>query len=190
MDMILKPISYLEAQKQLMRCDSYTRLPALLDMCPLLDAEDFLRLLGEEWSGFDNIGLHIDELMDTPFAAWGDEEPILEMMRPEELEAYNALPEVVTIYRGCYQINTFGFSWSLSKEAAEKFPTYYRYWRPNEQALLITAKVLKKDIVAVKLDRGESEIITWNAKRISTRRIKTQEVPSFFASAIVAPASA
>lgn len=174
MDALLKKISYLEANNEMSLCNSYTRLPTLLEMEWMLDEKDFLRLLGKWWSSFDNIGLYADGLWDTSaFMGWDHNGPVRDMMTAEELKAHNALPDVVTIYRGCYQINKWGWSWSLSKEVAEKFPSYLRYCRPNEQPLLVTAKVLKRLILAVKLDRGESEIITWRPKHVSTRHIKT-----------------
>jgi hypothetical protein len=94
------------------------------------------------------------------------------MMTYEERDQLEALPDVVTIYRGCYQNNKHGLSWSLSKEIAEKFPLLNRYWRPTEQPYLVTAKVNKDDIIALKNDRGESEVITYRPKHFSTRRIK------------------
>jgi hypothetical protein len=42
----------------------------------------------------------------------------------------------------------------------------------NQQPIVITAKVRKQDIAAVKVDRNESEVITWHHKTVSTRPIK------------------
>lgn len=191
MDIFLKRLTYEEARGHLAYCDSYSRLPTLLDInCSLAD-DDFLRLLGEEWSGFDNTGHNIDHLWDTAFGWWAQNGPLTEMMTSEELDAYNALPDVVTVYRGCYRTNKWGLSWSLSKEVANEFPSYRRYCRPGEQPLLVTAKALKKNIIAVKLDRDESEIITWRPKHVSTRHIKLLEesrspaMPPAFAQAMV-----
>lgn len=172
---LVKKLSYEEAHLELMRCDSYERFPLLLEMemWDVIETEDFVRLLGMWWSSCDNIGEYADELLETQAFMWGAHNgPMPEMMTEEELNAYNALPEIVTIYRGCYQINKWGWSWSLSKDVAKKFPLYLRYHRPGEQPLLVTAKVKKQHIVAVKLDRGESEIITCRAKHISTSHIK------------------
>lgn len=172
MDSLYKRMTYEDAQNELAFCDSYSRLPTLLDISWRLDDRDFLRILGEEWSSFDNIGHHIYDLWDTPFGRVRNA-PFLEMMTPEELDFYNAQPELVTIYRGCYKINKWGLSWTLSKDTAENFPTLNRYRRANDQALLVTATAFKKDIIALKLDRDESEIITWRPKHVSTRHIKT-----------------
>lgn len=177
---ILNPrkVSFEEADRELALCDSYERLPKLLEleMWGWLETRDFVRLLGEWWSSCDNIGEYADDLWDTQaFMWWPFNGPMPEMMTAEELDAYNALPEMVTIYRGCYQINKWGWSWSLSKDVAKKFPFFLRYHRPGDQPLLVTAKAKKKNIIAVKLDRGESEIITWTPRHLSTHRIKVPE---------------
>jgi len=161
-----------DARQQLTRCDSYSRLPTLLNMW--MNEADWLQLLGEEWSSCDNIGHHIDELFNSPMWMSDHAGPAVKrvMMTTEEQAAYDALPEIVTVYRGCYAQNKWGFSWSLSKDTAERFPMLNRY-KQHGQALLVTSQVKKEKIVAVKLDRNECEIITFRPKHISTRHIKT-----------------
>lgn len=56
-------------------------------------------------------------------------------------------------------------SWSLSREVASKFPFYNRY-RCSEP-LLITGRVQKSDIIALKLDREEQEVIAYEVELIS-----------------------
>lgn len=165
-------IAFDDAQKAIAFCDSHSRLPALLDIHHRMNDADWLRLLGKEWSGCDNIGHYIDDLFDTPLC-WTFEPSATvrrEMMTPEETVAYEALPDVVTIYRGCYKKNKWGFSWSLSEEIAAQFPSLNRYRQPD-QALLVKATVKKENIIALKLDRDESEIITWRPKHVSTRHL-------------------
>jgi len=94
-----------------------------------------------------------------------------EMMTLEELAAYDALPESFLIHRGCYVTNKWGLSWSQSREIAEEFPTLGRYRQPG-QALLVTARVKKSEVIAIKLDRDENEIVTMGPMHISTRHIK------------------
>ena len=52
----------------------------------------------------------------------------------------------------------YGASWSLCKETAERFPFLNRYRVPSP--LIVTATVRKNEIIALKRDRGEDEIIT------------------------------
>lgn len=156
--------------------NSYTRLPTLLALWRGGGVEhwDWLALLGEEWSVCDNIGEHADALLeDTPFADLADDPAALRhrFMDADELRQFDALPEVVTIYRGCYAANKWGLSWSLDRAMAERFPTLHRY-RQDGQALLVTARIAKDRIIALKGDRGEAEIIAVRPTHISTRHLR------------------
>ena len=60
---------------------------------------DWLKLLGEVWTCCDNIGLYqeeilqeLDEYLDEPLGV------IPELMDSEEIKAFKALPENITIY--------------------------------------------------------------------------------------------
>lgn len=153
----------------LSRCDSYTRLPALLEMhAPLLLAgrlSVWLSLLGESWDCCDNISEHLDEL-----AAYLPEQgPLAEMMSGAELRHFESLPQVITIYRGAGKSNRWGACWSLSEDTAKRFPSLPRYWQ--QTPMLYTATVQKSRILAVKLDRGELEVITLGAEIVRSRRV-------------------
>lgn len=164
-------VSYAKAEKIMMQCDSYNRIEALVTLADRMKRTVFFRLLGEWWSRCDNTGVFKYELEEYVFSNWQEYPQLMrKMMTRRELTAYDALPETVTIYRGCYKSNESGLSWTLSCEIAEKFPYFTRYWQKG-QPLLITAEVDKKDIIALKLCRDESEIITTMARRNSTRRL-------------------
>jgi len=153
-----------EARQFLFRyADSYSRLPWLIDLYydTVLPPIDVLRLLGEEWTMCDN--LETEEFADevtTILTGYG-EFPIRPMMTRKELYRWRSLPDMVTIYRGCSRNDPRGFSWSLSKDVADRFPFLNRYLAPDP--VVLTAEVKKIDIIAVKLDRAEEEIITLNA---------------------------
>lgn len=174
-----------DARDQLKLCDSYSRLPALLDMTWDLNTSDFFTLLGEVWPMSDNIGWYIDELVGS-FRVVGAAVPasaemmapeaqvISEMMTPEAQAIYDSLPDEVTIYRGCYASNMWGLSWSLRREVAERFPTLPRYRQPG-QPILVTAKVMKKDIIAIIANREEYEIVAYMPGHVSTHPIHLQD---------------
>lgn len=153
--------------------NSYNRLGMMIEVAWRMEPSDWFTLLGEEWSTCDNIGVSIDDLLDTPF---GDtrHEPGLgrdEMMNDRERAAYNALPDELTIYRGCYPNNKWGLSWSLEREVAAGYPFLHRY-RQTDQALLVKATLQKNDVVALKNDRSELEIICWRPKHVSTSKLR------------------
>lgn len=108
--------------------------------------------------GSDYIGVHADDLLWI-FREWLDapETIIPELMDAEERATYDALPEEFTVYRGCGPISKGGFSWSLDRDAAARFPFLARH--PTDCPMLLTAKVSKSRVAAVKLRGREQEVI-------------------------------
>lgn len=135
--------------------DSYERLPRTLRASDerLLSRADLRVVLGEQWTGYDNVGVHlarVERLLPHT--------PAFEMMTAGERVAFDALPERVTIYRGGDRlVNAVGLSWSLDRSLAASFPFRARYMAKDP--VLVTAAVLRRHIVALKLDRHEKEII-------------------------------
>ena len=159
------------ARERLRFCNSYIRLETLVELAGIFDGHllelaEWLRLLGEEWSVCDNIWQWSDALLDgTPFADLYEAPDLWRhhMMEPDELEAYKALPQLVTVWRGCYANNKRGLSWSLSRDVAAQFPLNHRYHQDG-QPLLIRAEVARDQILALKLDRSEAEVIAIRPK--------------------------
>ncbi len=154
-----------EARHELMFCDSYSRLPVLLELECEFPRADWLKLLGEEWAVCDNIGVFTEEIIDLLCG----EKQIREMMTDRELMVLQGLPDVFRIYRGCYENNKCGLSWSLKKEVAEKFTQLHRY-RQEGIPLLITAEARREEVIALKLGRKEREIIIFQPKIISVEK--------------------
>jgi hypothetical protein len=147
--------------------NSYTRLPAILNLAPEMRREDWLTLLGSHWTICDNIGLYQDDLR-------GLLDPCVmspEMMTQDELERWHQLPDVVQIFRGAGEETLDGISWTLERPIAAGFPINYRY-KPLGKPMIAHAKVNRTDIIAVKLDRKEAEIITFRAEILERRRLK------------------
>jgi len=125
---------------------------------------DWYQLLGEYWSMCDNISRHKGELEYYLEWAFDDCESrsrralLNRMMTARERAIWRGLPDNVTVYRGCYEINRDGLSWSLDRSIAEKFPTLNRYRREGEAPLLLIGVVDKSRIV-LKNDRKETEVI-------------------------------
>lgn len=154
-------MKYEEINERLVFCGSYEKMGAILDLLRSgvpIDYKTWLRIVGENWSGCDNIFAY-HKLLKCFLPKEG---PVVEMMTADELAAYEALPDTVTIYRGCGKKNKNGASWTLDKNIASKFPFLNRYRVPDP--ILVTATVDKCHILAVKLGRNESEVITFNAK--------------------------
>jgi hypothetical protein len=126
--------------------------------CPLedLSSEDRFFAIGHAWVDCDNIARYRQYLaiyFGTPRRDYLDA-----MMTPDEIAEHRRLPEVLTIYRGCYPINKNGLSWSLGRTVAAHFPFLSRYRRSGEAPILLTGRVRKARVV-IKLGRGEQEVV-------------------------------
>lgn len=147
----------------------FTRLPVLLALVPFCESRQWFRLLGEQWSLCDNVGKHwVDLLALFQFAKRAD---LVCMMNADERKAHAALPETFTAWRGCFDFNARGFSYSLDRDIAAKFPTYPRYHVPGRQPLLLTATIRRSECV-LKLDRSEREIVAFAPEIVSEERLK------------------
>jgi len=142
--------------------NSFSRLPGIMELQRRMREADWLRLLGENWSHCDNVVCFARQLR----RALPARRPIDELMTAGELSAYHALPPTLTVYRGAGEEGGNGFSWTLERAVAVRFPTLARY-RPRSVAMLFVAEVDKGDILAVKLDRDEAEVIAFNVRRVS-----------------------
>ena len=143
-------------------CGSYEQAEYLLRLRRRMDREQWLTLLGKHWSGCDNLGRYRTDFRRR----LGTEGPLWSMMDAEAAAAYNSLPQTATVFRGCDRKWRNGMSWSLSRDQAARFPFYARFHAENP--MLVTAKVRKKHILAVILDRGEREVITFQVQQIKT----------------------
>jgi Mg2+ and Co2+ transporter CorA len=140
----------------LQRSNSYTRMQAVIDLYETMRIEEWFRVLGSQWTCCDNIAKHAEWLSEQfhmhPQAR-------LNMMDEDTREAYDRLSDRLTIYRGCYEFNRDGMSWSLSPDIAAGFPAMNRYYHPEEKAYLLTLhEVSKSDVVYVG-SRREQEIV-------------------------------
>lgn len=145
--------------------DSFNRIPWLIDNALKIKRRDWLTLLGDTWEHSDGLGVN-RRLLRLYMPERG---PVPEMMTIDEAMAWEALPERITVYRGCGPVNMLGASWSLSREVASRFPTLMRY--RQAEPLLVTARVRRDRVLAVKLGRGELEVVTFHARRVAVERL-------------------
>jgi hypothetical protein len=163
-------LSVEEAKCYLVRWhESYSRVGVLIDLRPRMDYSAWLTVLGEAWTGCDNIRKHSADLRRL----LGTAGPLLPMMNAEEEAAYHALPDRVTVYRGCSARYMRGASWTLDERVAKRFPTLARYMVPDP--VFVTASVQKQNILAVLLDRGQQVIVTYKARRVSVERLEKND---------------
>lgn len=158
-----------DVRKQiLLNSNSRNRMDKLLDYCPLLKPYGLgkriirygqgLKLLGENWTTCDVISPYRRTLRSV----LGGSGPIREMMNAEENSAYDKLPDTVTVYRGCDAAGKSGLCWSLNEEVANAFPFQTRF-KANDP-VVIRARAKKNRILAIKLDRNETELIVFSPR--------------------------
>jgi hypothetical protein len=154
---ITSAAAYQIADEQALLASSYTRIDVVMNaMSTVGFGSDWFRLLGEHWSVCDNLWRW--RALLRPILADATREHLDAMMTAQEFSALTALPERITVYRGCYRINRSGLSWTVDRNLAERFPRLTRYSRPGDHPLLLTA-VVPRERAVLKLDRGEAEII-------------------------------
>lgn len=157
-------------EQALRMSDSYTRMQVLVELGFLMPLDEWLVVLGREWTCCDNIGKYYALLRRM----MPDGGPLRQMMTSDEQAAYDALPDRLTVYRGCGAANKRGASWSVSRSVATRFPFLMRYRAADP--LLITAAVLKRRVLAVKLDRGEAEVITFHCRVTAVQSLDRPEL--------------
>jgi hypothetical protein len=118
--------------------------------------KEWFEFFGESWESSDNVFLYMQEIK-TIFKAHNSLTHY--MMDQEDLQVFNDLPQTVEVFRGQCADKPTGLSWTLNKDIALKFASgeMDRYLRVNP--VLLTAKINKSDIYAIKTGRGEKEVI-------------------------------
>ncbi|MCM0083271.1 hypothetical protein L4X63_16925 [Geomonas sp. Red32] len=150
----------------------------LIDLHPRMDHEEWLQLLGSCWLT-SAITPSLYQLMQI----MGTDGPLLPMMTDQEQDAYNSLPDSITVYRGGFACNIHGASWTQNALAAALYPFEHikRGTYPdleNDRPLLATATVGKRNVMAVKICEqytGFTEIITFSAQIQRVELLTTHE---------------
>jgi hypothetical protein len=143
---------YQRAEEHLKFAHSYNRADRIIDLFVCRHPER-IRLLGKEWSGCDAYPKEMRILL------LGLPCPAVEAMTREEREHLDALPEIIHLWRGCYEHNRDGFSWSEVRSIAKRHLTLSRYRHDGSHPLLLHGTVNRRDIIFVKHDRKEHEIV-------------------------------
>jgi hypothetical protein len=116
----------------------------------IADHKTYWELLGSIWIDSENIWQNIKDWKKFLTADRPNKECF---MTPEDLSAFNALPDFLTIHRG-YDKSPNGMSYSLSKTKATWFAN--RFGRKGK---VKTIKVEKSKVFAFLNGRNEKEVI-------------------------------
>lgn len=131
---------------------------------------EWFKLLGRNWSGFDNVWCYRAELHRWLSTASRSE--LSAMMDRAEKRFFRSANSVLLAYRGAEYRDRGGFSYSLSPDVARKFPFLDRY-RAKDPALITVT--IPKSAAVFKFGRGEEEVIAMpeRVRVIKVERIAT-----------------
>jgi len=134
---------------------------------------EWLLLVGSVWTHAKDISLHTRELA----ALLGTNGPLADLMTPQELAAHKALPDTLTVYRGCDKSAIWAPSWTTHELLAINFPFFPGY--VADTRLLVTGTVKKAHILALKMiEVGATvsiplvEIVSFSVKPTKLERLE------------------
>jgi len=147
---------------------SSVRLATLLRLlAPPAPTSVFWPALLSEWSMCDATWNATPQLLDLlrrhhGIAPWvGYYQPSAESLgsiMDDPRHFWAALPDIVTVYRGCSRARVLGVAWTTDRAVAERFAEGHRGIRtPNP--VVASARIAKADIFATFVDRAESEVL-------------------------------
>ena len=161
--------------------DKPYRVLALHAIHTEVEASNFWHLFHHWWNTIENPSDHLDKVLEMLDHTSGLQQDLhfdpsrLNEMDAEDLDAYNDLPYMFTVYRGCHGFNEDGVSWTTDEEVAKKFALRMAI---DGKCVLIEGTVHKNDIIAYYLGRGEDEIVVHPRHVIHTGRSRAEH-PEF-----------
>ena len=121
-----------------------------------ISTRELADLVLECWIDSENIHQNAEEWADL--LARIPHEYFLAALGADDKETFAKLPEEIEIYRGAKKgLNEEGLSWTLDREKAEWFAN--RFEREDEEGIVLTRTVKKKDIAFYTNRRGEDEVV-------------------------------
>ena len=136
------------------------RLQAFISLIDEIGADisdtQYWKIVGEIWTDTENAHQNINEWAEL-FGS--DRAERNSLMSEEELAELNALPDTLTVYRGCiHGLNEDGISWTTNRERADWFAN--RFQNPDGEPCVIQQQIAKSEVIAYFTRRGENEVLT------------------------------
>ena len=167
-----------EIHDHLMMCGSFGRFPEIRFMFQGVrhtkaTSEIFWRSLHDFWTVCDGTNAVVLAKMMRRFKrGWR-----AEYMLPENLDAYNELPELIKVWRG-QDRGDFGLSWSTSREVALRFALRQR--RICKNPTLLSGLAPKQLVAGAFEDRNEHEVLLFENE---LRNVEIDDGPDLAAEA-------
>ena len=142
-----------------------------------LPDEEYWPQIRDAWHLYKHPEMHHSYFNKLFFAGRPNREKYI--MTPNAKELYDSLPDVVTVYRGCWEGCEDGLSYSLRKDVATYF-AFRGIGFPGGHRI-ITAEVKKKDIIMVLDADLEQEVLASKVKILDIAEVnqKWQKQPLY-----------
>jgi hypothetical protein len=146
-----------QASKELGMFDSYSRTEAMVHV--MLSARDAAHQLGIflEWGHRCDAPWPWRSIIADILRRACSKIRLADVLPPDGRSFYDQLPDLVSVWRGCERGRERGLHWTMDQATAEKFASGRRCINP--EPTLARAQIPKRHILAVFLDRDESEIV-------------------------------
>jgi hypothetical protein len=161
--------------------DKHERLRALERIAPHLRERDFWPLFAATWQ--HNESLHQDaDTIRSLLTDWRFRPLRGLMMTRTERRQLAFMPDPITVYRGCWEGNRSGFSWTLSRTTvnprrARGADWFARRCAVDGKPLVLHGVVAKADVIAYLTGYGEREIVAEPERVAITRVDRLKEQP-------------
>ena len=112
-------------------------------------------MISSNWTSFDKFDV-LSDLFRTAFKQ--SKMNAFENLSEGCREWFNALPDEITVYRGCERSSVDGLSWTTDRTVADKF-AYGRHGTRLDDPVIATTRVKKADVFFASNSRNEFEIV-------------------------------
>lgn len=137
--------------------DKHERMQALNSMAHLFDTPEYWRILGRIWGHNESL---FQETSIIPHLWNGCGIHSIEYrhysMSTEDKKSLSKMPDEVTVWRGGFEGNLWGWSWTTDRNTALFFT---KRFIPDSRPIIAEARISKDTILAYLSDSSESEIV-------------------------------
>ncbi len=136
---------------------SHSRLMDMIDLLFHEDPDVFFGVFNEVWNSCDNTWRYHDHVLIL-LESNNVKSHFSNHLDADGEKFFAALPQTITVYRGCSREEKRGISWTTSEKVAASFAVGHR-GIPVPHAAVFRATIFKADLLTVIVNRKESEVL-------------------------------